>query len=67
MNNKQSYRLLTSDEVAALSRLGNRADDWSHVHVADGFDPSAVRDNTFMGEVYLGAIDGTPLTDGILF
>ena len=66
MNNKQSYRLLTSDEVAALSRLGNRADDWSHVHVADGFDPSAVRDNTFMGEVYLGAIDGTPLTDGIL-
>src|SRR5947209_512962 len=51
-------RPLTPAEAAALERLGNSADDWSRVRVADGFDWRRVRQCQFHGDVVLGRFTG---------
>jgi hypothetical protein len=47
-------RPLYGDEIDQLETLGNLADDWSRVRVADGFDWRKVRHCSFHGDVLLG-------------
>src|SRR5262245_44279591 len=47
-------RRLYPEEIACLERLGNVADDWSRVRVADGFDWRRVRGSSFHGDIVLG-------------
>jgi hypothetical protein len=47
-------RALTQDEIERLEALGNWAEDWASVRVADGFDPATVRHSRFQGEIVLG-------------
>src|SRR5688572_4860181 len=59
-------RPLTREEIQGLERLGNTADDWSQVRVADGFDWRRVRQSQFHGQVALGRFTGTArLAEGI--
>ncbi len=64
--NSNNYRLLTSDEVVALSALGNRAEDWSRIRVSDAFNTNALVRNTLMGDVFIGAIADATIADGTL-
>jgi len=50
------YRALTSDEIEALTVLGNRATDWTQVLVVDPFDPACLKQNEFEGLVRIGRI-----------
>jgi hypothetical protein len=47
-------RQLHQDEIDQLEMLGNSADDWTRVRVADGFDWRRVRQCNFHGDVFLG-------------
>ena len=47
-------RHLTADEVKALEKQGNRADDWKRVRVCEAFSTNSVRDCEFYGKVVLG-------------
>ena len=49
------YRNLTSGEIEQLERAGNYADDWSAIRVADPFCVERLRNNSFEGEVTMGA------------
>jgi hypothetical protein len=67
-------RSLSKEEIAALERGGNFAQDWSRVRVADGFDPQRVTHSTFVGDVVLGRFqrqvslaNGLELPAGIYF
>lgn len=51
-------RALTEGEIRVLESRGCSAGDWSKVSVADGFDPSAIRNVQFSGEVSLGRFEG---------
>jgi len=53
-----AIRPLTRDEINALERLGNSAEDWSRVRVADGFAPQSIRASSFYGDVILGRFAG---------
>ena len=53
------FRDLTPDEIRLLEAAGNSADDWAHVRVAIGFEPSRVRDVSFSGDCRLGVFDGS--------
>ena len=53
------YRALTQEEIETLTGQGCTAADWSLVQVADGFDPTRVRNVQFAGTIRLGANDGT--------
>ena len=61
-----SYRKLTPAEIEQLERHGNSADDWSTVLVSDTFCADCVKDSTFEGAVFLGAIEKGRRTDGAL-
>ena len=61
-----NYRNLTAEEVAQLKALGNRAEDWNNIHVADGFDAAFVSTTCFGGHVYLGACGDGLVRDGDL-
>ena len=61
-----SYRALTSNEITQLQSLGNRAEDWSLVQVCDPFDATSVRNNVFMGRVWLGSSHQNYVNDGDL-
>lgn len=52
-----SFRAVTSLEVEQMQAQGNRAEDWSKVHVSDQFDANLIYNNVFMGEIWLGAIE----------
>jgi hypothetical protein len=57
---------LTPAEIAQLEALGNVADDWSQVHVAEGFDPRRVVGSRFHGPVVLGRFTGrVPVCPGM--
>jgi hypothetical protein len=59
-------RGLSLFEVAWLERLGNEADDWSRVRVAEGFNPDRVRRCRFYGNVTLGQFSGKiPVSGGL--
>jgi hypothetical protein len=47
-------RRLYAEEVSRLEGLGNTAEDWARVQVADGFDWRRVRRSHFHGDVVLG-------------
>lgn len=49
---------LRPQQVDALRANGCRADDWSRVQVAAGFDPGRVHNVQFVGDVRLGALRG---------
>jgi Domain of unknown function (DUF4954) len=52
-------RQLSPVEIERLERQGNSAADWSKVLVAEGFDPTRVRNSDFHGEVILGRFVGS--------
>lgn len=59
-------RALTEDEIQQLTQLGNQAQDWSTVQVAQQFDASKVRFCTFGGQVILPEFFGSVRTpDGV--
>lgn len=60
-NPAADYRPLTSGEIGILESRGNRADDWRHVTVREGFDPSRVENSRFYGLNRLGILDGSLL------
>ena len=51
------YRQLTDEEIMLLEGNNCWAEDWLRVIVADDFNPNAVRNVTFYGDVRLGAFD----------
>ena len=61
-----SYRNLTQAEIARLEQLGNCAEDWSAVRVADPFCVECVRNSTFEGAVSLGTLENHKRTDEAL-
>ncbi|MCR4675692.1 MAG: DUF4954 family protein [Sphaerochaetaceae bacterium] len=54
--NDDAYRHLTDEEIEALKRNENTADDWNNILVKDEFDPYCVRRTSFFGKVRLGKI-----------
>ncbi len=60
------YRPLAAAEIQTLTAQGCTAADWSRVQVADGFDPAAVRNAQFLGDVRIGANGGTVAGDGAI-
>ena len=60
------YRPLAAAEIQTLTAQGCTAADWSRVRVAEGFDPAAVRNAQFLGDVEIGANRGTVAGDGPL-
>ena len=51
------YRLLDEREIRQLEDNNCWAEDWQRVMVADDFNPNAVRNVTFYGDVKLGSFD----------
>src|SRR5262245_19514268 len=49
-----SVRPLYPEEIVRLEALGNTADDWLMIRVADGFDWRRVKQSSFHGRVVLG-------------
>ena len=60
------YRKLTASEIEQLERAGNYAEDWSAILVADPFCVECLRNNTFDGKVYLGALTQGKMQEGDL-
>ena len=60
------YRKLTASEIEQLERAGNYAEDWSAILVADPFCVECLRNNTFDGEVHLGALTQGKVQEGDL-
>jgi hypothetical protein len=62
-----NVRPLRREEVARLEVQGNTADDWARVKVADGFEPRAVQQSCFHGDVVLGRFTRhVAVADGLL-
>ncbi len=59
MTTSNTYKPLTDQQVEQIKTQGCRADDWSAVTVADGFDPGRVHDVHFEGSVKIGSLAGT--------
>ena len=55
------WRALKQREIETLLRLGNEADDWSRVLVADPFTVQRVRDCFFHGLVRIGRLEDVVL------
>ena len=53
---ENGWRRLTPNEVAALIRNNNMAEDWSTILVSDPFNPDVVRGNSFVGLVRIGSL-----------
>ena len=52
-----NYRPLTSLEIEQLKQNRCSADDWTHIHVLDGFDPTYVHQVEFSGDIRLGRFE----------
>jgi len=59
MSLENRYRNLSGNEISSLESYGCICEDWGHVKVLEGFDPSRCRNVTFSGEIKLG-IFGKP-------
>ncbi|MBL4702698.1 MAG: DUF4954 family protein [Phycisphaeraceae bacterium] len=59
MSDNKTYSPLTDQQVEQLKSQGCRAEDWSSVTVAQGFDPGRVHDVRFEGAVKIGSLAGT--------
>jgi hypothetical protein len=51
-------RSLSAEEIRGLESLGNTAEDWSRIGVAENFDWTRVRHSEFQGSVILGRFSG---------
>jgi hypothetical protein len=51
-------RSLSTEEIRGLESLGNTAEDWSRIGVAEDFDWTRVRHSEFQGSVILGRFSG---------
>lgn len=49
------FRNLSEQETGRLAELGNRADDWQRVVVAEDFTPETIRECRFRGDVRIGS------------
>jgi len=58
MSASKAYNQLTEPQVEQLKAQGCRADDWSAVTVAGGFDPGRVHEAFFEGGVKIGSLAG---------
>jgi len=58
MTEPKSYRPLTQNQIKTLEANGCTAEDWSRILVADGFDPSFVRNTDLLGQVRIGNLTG---------
>ncbi|TFG41344.1 MAG: DUF4954 family protein, partial [Bacteroidia bacterium] len=54
MKSTRKFRKLTTPEIKILSSGGCSCDDWTKVHVIEGFDPSRCQNVTFSGDIRLG-------------
>ena len=54
---KGGWRHLRSGEIAALVRANNTAGSWDNIFVTDEFDPSYIKNNSFMGTVRIGRVN----------
>ncbi|PPL03112.1 DUF4954 family protein [Parapedobacter indicus] len=52
-----TYRQLSADEVAILTRNGNYSPNWGDVWVTDRFLPEQVQQSTFYGRVRIGDME----------
>lgn len=66
MINNCGTRGLTQDEVSLLIGLGNQAEDWNLVSVAEGIDLTTIRNNYLMGHVSLGVMTSGAKVEGTL-
>jgi carbonic anhydrase/acetyltransferase-like protein (isoleucine patch superfamily) len=55
-------RLLTEEEIKALTTQGNHADDWGNIFVYEKFRSDHIVNNIFSGRCVLGVFDGKPST-----
>ncbi|MEE2834264.1 MAG: DUF4954 family protein, partial [Candidatus Latescibacterota bacterium] len=55
---------LSTAQIEALEGNGCRAENWSLVVVADGFDPAHVHRVRFVGQVRIGALSGHVEVEG---
>jgi carbonic anhydrase/acetyltransferase-like protein (isoleucine patch superfamily) len=51
------YRPLSADQIAQLTSQGCSCDDWSKVHVLEGFNTETVKSTHFSGHVKLGVFE----------
>ena len=49
------FRTLTAAEIATLEHLGNSAEDWSRILVAEGFQPHQLLQSHLEGEIEIGS------------
>ena len=50
-----SFRTLTAEEITALEGLGNSAEEWSQIRVAEDFRPEQLLQNHFEGTVEIAS------------
>ncbi|MEG1645181.1 MAG: DUF4954 family protein [Alistipes sp.] len=50
-----TYRDLTDIEIVHLEALGNHAESWKQLKVAQDFDPIQLQRNSFIGAVFIGS------------
>ena len=51
------YQALTDDQIAVLTNQGCTAEDWALLRVAEGFDPSRIKNTHFSGSISIGRLD----------
>ena len=56
---EKDFRALSDSEILALEARGCRADNWSKVRVADGFEPSLLKNVEFSGDIKIGCLKGS--------
>ncbi len=59
------YSPVGNEAIETMKKNGCWSDDWSKVLVSDGFDSKRVATTVFKGEVKIGSLKGTILSDGI--
>ncbi|MDP3179264.1 MAG: DUF4954 family protein, partial [Spirochaetaceae bacterium] len=52
-----TYRALHADEIAALVKNGNTAEDWAEILVTKSFTPNLIVNCDFYGQVFLGDLE----------
>ena len=57
MTQDQPYKALTDEQISTLTAQGCTAEDWILVRVAEGFNPSRVKNTHFTGTVSIGCLD----------
>jgi hypothetical protein len=53
----RSFEHLTNDQIDVLIKNNNTSDNWSNILVADGFNPSLVKNCEFFGLIRIGKLN----------